>query len=63
MVCNIIEKGFWRVFNFVKFGVWEFEIEVEYIYEFLCNCFKGFVYMFIIVSGNNVNVFYYIENN
>lgn len=61
--CNITEKGFRRVLNFVKPGVWEFEIEAEYIHEFLCNRSKGFAYTPIIASGNNANVLHYIENN
>lgn len=61
--CNITEKGFRRVLNFVKPGVWEYEIEAEYIHEFLCNRSKGFAYTPIIASGNNANVLHYIENN
>lgn len=61
--CNITDKGFRRVLNFVKPGVWEFEIEAEYIHEFLCNRSKGFAYTPIIASGNNANVLHYIENN
>ena len=33
--CNITEKGFRRVLNFVKAGVMEYEIEAEYMHEFL----------------------------
>jgi len=61
--CNITEKGFRRVLNFVKPGVWEFEIEAEFMHEFLCNRSKGFAYTPIIASGNNANVLHYIENN
>ncbi len=61
--CNITEKGFRRVLNFVKPGVWEYEIEAEYIHEFVRNRSKGFSYTPIIASGNNANVLHYIENN
>lgn len=61
--CNITEKGFKRVLNFVKPGVWEYEIEAEFIHEFLKNRSKGFAYTPIIASGNNANVLHYIENN
>ena len=61
--CNITEKGFRRILNFVKPGVWEYEIEAEFIHEFLCNRSKGFAYTPIIASGNNANVLHYIENN
>ncbi|GGH36473.1 Xaa-Pro aminopeptidase [Mangrovimonas yunxiaonensis] len=61
--CNITEKGFKRVLDFVKPGVWEFEIEAEYMHEFLRNRSKGFAYTPIVASGNNANVLHYIENN
>jgi Xaa-Pro aminopeptidase len=61
--CNITEKGFRRVLNFIKPGVWEYEIEAEWIHEFIRNRSKGFAYTPIIASGNNANVLHYIENN
>ena len=61
--CDITEKGFRRVLNFVKPDVWEYEIEAEYIHEFLRNRSKGFAYTPIVASGNNANVLHYIENN
>jgi Xaa-Pro aminopeptidase len=61
--CNITEKGFRRILNFVKPGVWEYEIEAEFAHEFLKNKSKGFAYSPIIASGKNSNVLHYIENN
>lgn len=61
--CNITEKGFRRILNFVKPGVWEYEIEAEFVHEFLRNRSKGFAYTPIIASGNNANVLHYIQNN
>ena len=61
--CDITESGFRRVLNFVKSGVWEYEIEAEYAHEFLRNRSKGFAYTPIIASGANANVLHYIENN
>jgi Xaa-Pro aminopeptidase len=61
--CDITEKGFRRVLNFVKPNVMEFEIEAEFMHEFLRNRSKGFAYTPIIASGNNANVLHYIENN
>ena len=61
--CDITEKGFRRVLGFVKPGVWEFEIEAEYMHEFLNNRSKKFAYTPIVASGNNANVLHYIENN
>lgn len=61
--CNITEKGFRRVLNFVKPGVMEYEIEAEFIHEFIKNRSKGFAYQPIIASGYNACVLHYIENN
>jgi Xaa-Pro aminopeptidase len=61
--CNITEKGFKRVLKFVKPKVWEYEIEAEFIHEFIRNRSKKFAYTPIIASGNNANVLHYIENN
>ena len=61
--CDITEKGFRRILNFVKPDVWEYEIEAEFIHEFLRNRSKKFAYTPIISSGNNANVLHYIENN
>ncbi|MGB1284205.1 MAG: M24B family metallopeptidase, partial [Polaribacter sp.] len=61
--CNITEKGFRRVLEFTKPEVWEYEIEAEFIHEFLKNRSKKFAYTPIIASGNNTNVLHYIENN
>ena len=61
--CDITEKGFRRILNFVKPDVWEYEIEAEFMHEFLRNRSKGFAYTPIIASGNNANVLHYIENN
>ncbi len=61
--CNITNKGFRRVLEFVKPGVMEYEIEAEYIHEFTRNRSKGFAYTPIIGSGYNACVLHYIENN
>ncbi len=61
--CDITEKGFRRLLQFVKPGVWEHEIEAELIHEFLCNRSAGFAYGPIIASGGNACVLHYVENN
>ena len=61
--CDITEKGFKRVLGFVKPGVFEYEIEAEFLHEFVRNRSKGFAYSPIIASGNNANVLHYLENN
>lgn len=61
--CAITEKGFRRVLEFVKPGVWEYEIEAELLHQFVRNRSKGFAYPPIIAAGNNANVLHYLENN
>ncbi len=61
--CDITEKGFRRVLQFVKPDVMEYEIEAEFIHEFIRRKSKGFAYTPIIASGNNANVLHYIQNN
>ena len=61
--CDITNKGFRRVLPFIKPGVMEFEIEAEYMHEFLRNRSKGFAYTPIIGSGYSACVLHYIENN
>lgn len=61
--CSITEKGFRRILGFVKPGVMEYEIEAEFMHEFLRNRSKGFAYTPIIGSGYNACVLHYIENN
>lgn len=61
--CDITEKGFRRILNFVKPGVMEYNIEAEFMHEFLNNRSRGFAYTPIVASGNNANVLHYIENN
>jgi Xaa-Pro aminopeptidase len=61
--CNITEAGFKRILGFVKPGVWEYEVEAEFIHEFIRRRSKGFAYTPIIASGKNACVLHYIENN
>lgn len=61
--CNITEKGFKRVLEYLKPGVMEYEVEAEFLHEFIRNRSKGFAYTPIIASGNNANVLHYIANN
>lgn len=61
--CDITEKAFRRILKFVKPGIYEYNIEAEYMHEFLNNRSRGFAYTPIIASGNNANVLHYIENN
>lgn len=61
--CDITEKGFRRVLKFVKPGVTEYQIEAEYIHEFIRHQSRGFAYTPIIASGANNMVLHYIENS
>ena len=61
--CNITEKGVRRLLNFIKPGVWEYEIEAELLHEFIRNRSNGWAYTPIIGSGISATVLHYIENN
>lgn len=61
--CDVTNKGFRRILDFVKPGVMEYEIEAEYAHEFLRNRSRGFAYTPIIASGANACVLHYVDNN
>ncbi|MGB2403301.1 MAG: aminopeptidase P N-terminal domain-containing protein, partial [Akkermansiaceae bacterium] len=61
--CDITEAGFRRVLNFIKPGVGEWEIEAEFIHEFIKQQSTGFAYTPIIASGKNSCILHYIKNN
>ena len=61
--CDITEKGFRRILNFVRPGVTEYQIEAEFVHEFIRNRSRGFAYEPIIASGASSCVLHYIENN
>ena len=60
--CDITEAGFRRVLKFVEPGVTEYEIQAEFMHEFLRKRSKGFAYEPIIASGFNACVLHYIDN-
>lgn len=61
--CEITEKGFRRVLQFIKPGVYEYEVEAEYLHEFVRNRSRGFGYEPIIGGGKNSCVLHYLDNN
>ena len=61
--CDITEKGFRRLLEFIRPGVWEYEIEAELLHEFVRNRSRGFAYEPIIASGLNACVLHYTTNN
>ena len=63
MAAAVTKKGYERVLRFLKPGVWEYELEAEFMHEFLVNRSRGFAYTPIIAAGDNANVLHYIENN
>src|SRR5436190_22417040 len=60
---DITAKAFTRVLKFVKPGVKEYEVEAEYIHEFIRNGSRGHAYTPIVAAGKNNNVLHYIENS
>lgn len=60
---DITGNAFRRVLEFVRPGVWEYEIEAEVIHEFIRSGATGHAYTPIIGSGKNACVLHYIENS
>lgn len=60
---DITTKGYLRVLKAIKPGITEYELEAEFMHEFLTNRSRGFAYTPIIASGYNACVLHYIENN
>lgn len=60
---GITETAFRRILQFIKPGVWEFEIEAEIVHTFLSNRATREGYSSIIASGDNARVLHYINNN
>lgn len=60
---DITRSGFERVMRFVNPGVMEYEIEAEYIHEFIRHGSRGFAYTPIIASGASACVLHYIDND
>ena len=61
--CAITEAGFRRSLDFIRPGVGEWEIEAEFMHEFLRRGSKGFAYTPIIASGPGACVLHYIKND
>jgi len=63
VACNITDNGFRRILKKTKPGIWEFELEAEYLHEFVSKRSTGFAYTPIIASGASACVLHYIDNN
>ena len=59
----ITTKGYHQILKTLKPGIWEYELEAEFMYTFLKERSRGFAYTPIIGSGYNACVLHYIENN
>lgn len=59
---DLTEAGYRRVLKFLKPGVGEWELEAEYLHEFVKNKSRGFSYAPIIGAGKNACVLHYVEN-
>lgn len=60
--CAINTQAFRRVLKFLKPGVMEYELEAEFLHEYVRNGSPGFSYEPIIASGANACVLHYLEN-
>lgn len=61
--CDITKKGFIRALKAIKPGMMEYEIEAEFIYEFIRNGSRGFAYEPIVASGKNSCILHYTLND
>ncbi|MFC5050184.1 aminopeptidase P N-terminal domain-containing protein [Rubritalea spongiae] len=61
--CEITESGFRRALDMIAPGVGEWEVEAEFIHEFIKNKSRGFAYTPIIGGGSSNCVLHYLENN
>jgi Xaa-Pro aminopeptidase len=61
--CSITEKAFLRLLDFIRPGVWEFEIEAEIYHEFLTHRSRRPAYAPIVASGPNTCILHYVQNN
>lgn len=60
---EIAAKGYRTVLSTIKPGQWEYEIEGEFIREFIGHRSRGFAYNPIIASGSNACILHYELNN
>ncbi len=61
--CEITEAGFRRILGIVRPGIGEWEVEAEFIHEFIKSGSRGFAYTPIIAGGANACVLHYIDND
>ncbi len=60
---DITETTFRRLLQFIKSGVFEYEIEAEIVHSFLSQRATGEAYSSIIASGDRARTLHYVSNN
>lgn len=60
---DITDITFRRLLQFIKPGVWEYEIEAEIVHSFLSQRASGQAYGSIIASGDRARTLHYVANN
>jgi Xaa-Pro aminopeptidase len=60
---DITETAFRRLLQYIKPGVFEYEIEAEIYHSFLSQRATGVAYHSIIASGDNARTLHYVSNN
>ena len=60
---DITHTAFLRVMNFVRPGVWEYEVHAEIVHSFLSQRADGEAYNSIIASGDRARTLHYVSNN
>lgn len=61
--CDLNAQAFDRVLKYLKPGVKEYELEAEFLHEYVRNGSPGFSYEPIVASGKNACVLHYVENS
>lgn len=61
--CDITEKTFFRILDFISPGVTENEIEAEMTHEFIRSNATGHAYPPIVAAGKNAVILHYTNNN
>lgn len=63
IACDITNRTFRHLLQFIKPGVWEYEIEAEIWHQFLRQRATRPAYGSIIASGDNARILHYVSNN
>lgn len=61
--CQITRKAFYKVLDFVKPGVMEYEVEATITGSFISQGANGHAYAPIVASGANACALHYVDNN